>query len=82
MNCSFDAWRKLGLLVSSDELLVRRLVQAGTARLKDRLQIVFCQVKKMKNFATASGGATHIVESSNIAFRRHQEITSTEGTLS
>ncbi|CAG8467347.1 9150_t:CDS:2 [Funneliformis mosseae] len=29
-----DNW-KLGLLVSSDELLVRRLVQAGTARLKD-----------------------------------------------
>ncbi|CAG8467367.1 9151_t:CDS:2 [Funneliformis mosseae] len=29
----------------------------------------------MKTFATASGGATHIVESSNIAFRRHQEIT-------
>ncbi|CAG8442196.1 10324_t:CDS:2, partial [Acaulospora colombiana] len=37
----FDAWRKLGLLASSDELLVRRLVQAGTASLKDSL-IIYC----------------------------------------
>ncbi|CAG8597602.1 9468_t:CDS:10 [Ambispora gerdemannii] len=76
----FDAWRKLGLLASSDELLVRRLFSKNWTAQKNPkrsgAKIENLQVKKIKQF----NHATQFNNSHNIMFGGHQEIINTEGT--
>ncbi|CAG8476978.1 14049_t:CDS:10 [Ambispora leptoticha] len=76
-NWKFDAWRKLGLLASSDELLVRRLNWTAQKNPKrSGAKIENLQVKKIKQF----NHATQFNNSHNIMFGGHQEIINTEGT--